>query len=258
MLTAIRISDNYKVLARDSEKVDGPFCCPKCGCETILRKGRVKIHHFAHKPPVFCEYGKGESDIHRKCKETIFDSLRQNQPIHDCELEKDFGKVVPDVFFLVGNTKVAIEVQISNLTMAHIIERTKEYNKLGIYVLWLPIFNDALNAKNYSPKQWEKWLHATYFGRVYYWIEGLSIAAIHFDEYQLYVEESSWYTEYGEEQFAGGYYRRSKRYRTPNHGPVLQLSQDFEARNRSAWRGGNIDIPACKILIDKHRPWWKS
>lgn len=58
MLCAIRQRDNQKVAAWDQQKIDGPFSCPVCVEETILKKGAMKVHHFAHKPPITCEYGK--------------------------------------------------------------------------------------------------------------------------------------------------------------------------------------------------------
>ncbi len=56
---------------------------------------------------------------------------------------------------------------------------------------------------------------------------------------------------------AGGYFKRSKRYRTPNHGMSLNLLKDFRATIRKAWVGGDITVPDCKILIDKQPAWWK-
>ena len=58
MLCAIRQRDRQRIAAWDQEKSDGPFYCPVCVEETILKKGTMKVHHFAHKPPIRCEYGK--------------------------------------------------------------------------------------------------------------------------------------------------------------------------------------------------------
>jgi competence protein CoiA len=257
VITSI-LGNEQKVIARDVQKSDGPFFCPKCRQEMILRKGRVKTHHFAHKPPVSCQYGKGESEFHRICKQAIYDSLHQVDGVDSCELEKDLGNVAPDIYFENKSIKIAIEVQISNLTMDKIIERTKEYNRLGIYVLWLPIFHSDMQAERYAPKQWEKWLHATNFGRVYYWLYGTTVAAIHFDEYLLWVNESSWYDTNGDERSEGGYFMKSKRYRTINRKNLdLNIAQDFKLENRKSWKGGSIFIPNCKIIIDKTPAWWK-
>ena len=167
MLTSIQKNTNIKVCAEDVEKNDAPFQCPQCGCETIIKKGRVKTAHFAHKTPVFCEYGKGESEAHRQCKTNIYNKLKLIPEITECELEKNFGSVISDIFFIFNNFKIAIEVQISNLTMSKIIERTKKYDQLDIYVIWISPFNNKLKEEKYSPKQWEKWIHATYFGRIF-------------------------------------------------------------------------------------------
>jgi len=249
MLTSIRQSDKYKVYAKDADKSDAPFECPVCRCETVLRKGTVKVHHFAHKSTVSCEYGKGESEAHRNCKQSIFEALRVAPGVTECELEKNFGRVVSDVFFVFGGNKVAIEVQISNLTMNRIIERTKAYNDLGIYVLWMPLFDTKLNKTVYAPKLWEKWLHTTYFGRVYYWLEGLSVIPIHFSEHLLWVKR----TEYG-----GGYGCKSKRDRTLERGSILNILNDFEFKSKKAWKGGDIDVPDCKLLLDNKGDWWKN
>lgn len=247
MLTSLRQSDAHKVYARDVDKSDAPFKCPKCGGETVLRKGAVKIHHFAHKPPVFCEYGKGESEAHRLCKQSVYDALKVAPGVTECELEKNFGTVVSDVFFIFNGVRVAIEVQISNLTMSRIIERTEAYNNLVIYVLWMPLIDVSLSNKPYAPLLWEKWLHATYFGHIYYWLNGLSVSATHFNDYLLWVEG----TAYG-----GGYHRKSKRYRTVQPGTILNILNDFKFTSRETWKGGKIHVPKCKIWLDSRERWW--
>lgn len=251
MLCAIQQSTNKKVRARVVEKSDGPFYCPKCGSELNIRKGMVKVHHFAHKPPVTCNYGKGESETHRKAKESIYEALLERTDVSIVELEKDWGEVVSDVYAEIKGHAVAFEIQISNLTMAEIIHRTKSYASKGIAVLWLPIFNSKLNDERYTPSSWEKWLHAAYFGRVYYWLEGLSVIPVHFGDYQIEVEATSWYNQFGEEQYAGGYSKRSKKWREPITYPAVNIPTDFVLRNRKLWEGGKILVPACRILLDK-------
>jgi competence protein CoiA len=79
---------------------------------------------------------------------------------------------------------------------------------------------------------------------------------MHFNEYKIYVEESHWYSEYGEEQSAGGYERTSKRWKTPKPGKHSNIANDFVMRNRDAWSGGKINVPECKLFIDKQEKWW--
>jgi competence protein CoiA len=258
MLTSLSI-DGQKVIAQSTEKKSGPFVCPECGSETILHKGRIKIHHFAHKPPVSCEYGKGESLLHMHCKMEIYNHLTQIDRL-DCELEKPLGKVRPDIYIYSKNKgkAYAIEVQISTLTMDKIIYRTKEYAKLGIYVLWLSPYNQELSNRLYAPKSWEKWLHATYFGRVYYWTHGLNVTPIHFSTYRKWIEETTWYESGGYEQSAGGYLKAQKRQKRVIRGEAINIAQSFKPTDRDQWSGGDIFIPKCKILIDNQSPWWNE
>ena len=51
---------------------------------------------------------------------------------------------------------------------------------------------------------------------------------------------------------AGGYSRRSKRYRTAIRGRTFNLASDFSPRNRDWWEGKDITIPAAKLFIDCH------
>lgn len=258
MLTSTT-ANGEKVLAALAEKSSGPFSCPECNHETVLHKGLIKVHHFAHKPPVFCEYGKGESEEHRKCKQEIYTELIKDDRL-ECELEKPLGKVRPDIFIFskASGKKYAIEVQISALTMEKIIYRTRQYDVLGIYVLWLSPYSDDLERYTYSPKTWEKWVHATYFGRVYYWLHGLTVVPIHFGSHTKWVEESTWYEPGGYEQSAGGYFKRQKRKKKISKGEPVEITKAFKATSRDAWAGGDIIVPKCKILADTQAAWWKA
>lgn len=257
MLCAIRRSDNVKVSASDAEKSDRPFFCPRCEDEAILKKGTVKIHHFAHKPPVTCEYGLGETELHRKCKMDLYEGLSEISRFRDVEIEKNLGTVRPDVFAYMASVPIAIEVQISALTMEQIVYRTSEYAKKGIYLLWLPIYNTYLDADKYSPKLWERWIHAAYFGRVYYWMGGIQMLPFHFGPCTHYVEAHSWFNEDGDEESAGGHEKRYKRYKTPKRGRAVSLAHSFVPRYREEpFRSKTLFIPQTRFLIDTQRRWW--
>jgi len=251
MLTSIRQSDSIKVRARFSSKNEKPFLCPECFGETILKKGRIKIPHFAHKPPFDCKYGVGEKEIHRKAKEEIYEEICKSKMVSFCELEYELKISRPDIYFEFDNIKIAIEIQVSNFTLDEIMNRTWKYYDQGIYVLWLPLFNEKLRKNKYSPKSWEKWLHALNYGKIFYWKEKLTVVPVKFNPFKLYVEESSWYED-GEERTAGGYHRFSKRYRTPSILPGIDLLKDFQAVNREQWDTDNILIPKSKIYLAKN------
>lgn len=254
MLTATRQADQAKVLARDAKKPEAPFICPRCRAEVVLRKGRIKTHHFAHKPPVTCAMGAGETAQHLAAKQEIFDALLGEPRVTGVELEKDFGVSVADVFAVISGTKVAVEIQRSTLSVAEIIARTVNYHRLGISVLWIGLPNQDLSSSRYSPRAWEKWAHAAYFGRIYVWVQGQTLEAYHLDKYKIYVEESSWHGPGGSEESAGGYERVSRRWRTPRWIREVDIATDFAPTRRASWAGGTVSVPQCSLYVDKRDP----
>src|SRR5215210_5029222 len=124
MMTATRQLDGLKVGAWEVLKSDRPFLCPCCRELVTLRRGGIKAPHFAHQPPVTCEYGAGESEEHRRCKIAIYEELSAHPGVRKCELERDLGTVRPDVSAYINDVAVAIEVQLSNLSVAKIRYRT--------------------------------------------------------------------------------------------------------------------------------------
>jgi competence protein CoiA len=257
MLTAIRLSDSTKVLARVSERPEAPFICPLCRREVILRKGKIKVHHFAHKPPVLCSLGAGETEAHHRAKLAIYDALKKEPHVTDVELEKNLGGSIADVYARIAGVQVAVEIQRSALTVNEIVSRSEKYHRLHIAVLWIGLASPALESQRYTPRAWEKWCHAAYFGRVYYWEDGQILRVAHFDPFHIHVESSTWYQD-GQEQSAGGYDRISKRWRTPKLGIPVLLAHGFNLNVRAAWSKGAVSVPACTLYVDRQPKWWKG
>jgi competence protein CoiA len=241
------------VTAYLASKAHGPFVCPDCRDEVILKTGKRTINHFAHVNPLACRYAENESEEHRRCKMEIFLALQKEPNICNVVLECPLGTNRPDVSAEINGVPVAIEVQISSLSLETIASRTMEYARKGIYVLWLLQWTPELDARRYTPQLWEKWLHAAYFGRVYYWSEGLNVVSYHFDPHFKSVPKKSWYSEDGKKMTGGGYSRRLKRHRTPVRGRTFNLATDFGPRNRDWWEGKDITIPAAKLYVDLQR-----
>ena len=246
MLTAIRQQDGLKVGAWEAERHDRPFLCPCCSEVVTLRRGGIVAPHFAHQPPVVCEYGTGESEEHRRCKIAIYDALAAHPRVRKCEMERDLGAVRPDVSAYINNVPVAIEVQASHLTLQKIRLRTERYARLGIYVLWLPIYKESLKRELYSPRPWERWLHEAYFGRVFYWIEGLRIQPIHFRDYFTQVRGRT-----------HDYEKLSTR-KVPIDGEAVMLTEDFMPVERAAWARAFINIPPSKLFMDEQPNWYET
>lgn len=254
MLSAHRRLTGEIVTAYLSSKAHGPFKCLDCGDEVVLKTGRRTVNHFAHVNPLACLYAENESKQHRRCKMEIFLALQKEPHVRNVALERPLGTNRPDVSAEINGVPVAIEVQISSLSLETITQRTIEYARKGIYVLWLLQWTPGLDAKRYTPRLWEKWIHAAYFGRVYYWTQGLNVVSYHFDPHFKSVPKKSWYSPKGKKITAGGYSHRSKRHRTAVRGETLNLTTDFVPRQRFWWEGNGTKVPDAKIFIErKHR-----
>ena len=241
MLCAIRKSNGVNVIASASQRADGPFRCPACESEVILRKGRLRIDHFSHKTTLACAYGDGETEIHRRCKAEIYEALLRAPHVSDAKLERYLKDVRPDVSARIAGVSVAIEVQISNLSVETVIRRTEEYARRGIFLLWLAQWTPALDNLNYSPRPWERWVHAAYFGRVYYWLGGTLVVPYHFEAVRIRIRKRSWRDAGGRNMTAAGFKRVSRRYKRPIRGATLDILKDFKAREREPWHAGDPD-----------------
>lgn len=251
MLSARRTSDGQTVASYLESKVNGPFVCLECQEVVILKTGRRKVHHFAHVNPRACRLGEGESELHRKCKMEIYEALKQAPGVTDAVLERPLGSVRPDVSARIRGVPVAIEVQLSSLSIETIMRRTIDYGRKGIFVLWLLQWTPALDSPRYTPKAWEKWLHTAYFGRVYYWTGGLEVVSYRFEPHLRTVPRKTWYSANGRKVTAGGYSRRSSRHRTAVREARFNLAIDFAPRERFWWEGKGIKVPDAKLFMNR-------
>jgi competence protein CoiA len=243
VLTAMN-SDGMKVHAGLADRAARPFTCFCCRAEVTLRRGEAKAAHFAHRPPVLCEYGQGESDAHRHAKEEIFHHLSRSPFVEKLELERDLGEVRPDVSCYLRGVPVAVEVQASSLSVERIARRTAEYARKSVYVLWLPLHTPKLLGRLYDPRPWERWLHAAYFGRVYYWAGGLRVRPVHFREYFV------------EARGRTKSYRRLSRRVVPLAGGEVDLAEDFTRRDSEGWRGSGQTYPRMRLFVDTRPRWY--
>jgi competence protein CoiA len=179
----------------------------------------------------------------------IYEALLRERNVQNVVLERPLGEVKPDISAYINGVPVAIEVQISNLSLDSITERTIWYARKGIYVLWLLQWSPRLDGKRYSPKLWERWIHAAYFGRVYYWTHGLTIASYSFEPALKSVRLRSWYSRDGKKMISGGYTRRLARHRVCTHEGTFNLVRDFGPKERFWWEGGGLKVPDGKFYI---------
>jgi competence protein CoiA len=192
-----------------------------------------------------------ESEAHRRFKVEIFEGLQAASNVRDVFMERPLGTVRPDVSAVINGVPVAIEIQISFLSMETIIYRTIEYARKGIYVLWLLQWKPEIDRNRYIPKIWERWIHAAYFGRVYYWVEGLNVVSYHFETHYKSIRETFWYSPDGTRKEGGGYSKKLKRCRTPVRGGTFNLAADFAGRERTWWEASGVKVPDAKLYMCK-------
>jgi len=103
----------------------------------------------------------------------FYENIPLSNRILRIEEEYKIGNQIIDVYVeLTNKTKIAIEIQHSKMLDTRLIERTLNYTKKGIYVLWIldgNSFNrEPQNQDGIRVSKLELILHQMYEGRVYY------------------------------------------------------------------------------------------
>jgi competence protein CoiA len=258
MLSAVCDAIGKRVMAKNFSGKKEVFRCPFCFEEVILKRGARRTHHFAHKTLSACAAGSGESALHHLAKIEIYESLTASQGVFNCEVEKRIGNSIADVFASIGGASVAIEVQRSNLSEEDIYRRTEGYGKLGVSVLWVSLHRKNKKPELYSPRPWERWCHALYFGRIYKWVQGDFVRPIHLSPYEYWAGGGEWYDSDGEYNSSEPYLRTSRRWKVPVPSSDLRISSDFSCKRKSACSFGVMKFPNCSIFMDKQNSWWKK
>lgn len=224
MLVALQL--NQRVTAWEAQK--GPiFLCPGCKSQVTLKKGRMVAHHFAHKPPVTCPWASRETQGHLKAKmllQATFSERGLNCAV-ECEVLSEAGDRRADVLAWWPQGRVAFEVQHQPLSFDAIDGRTQAYMAAGIPVIWLGLISNAqiemgevapggFKIARYSARPWEKWVHTYGMGEIWFIDPAQSVfwrGVLR--QHLIEVPYSSWHTSEGDEQSAGGFSRRSRRWR---------------------------------------------
>lgn len=253
MLSAVDAS-GLSHFAPTTAKSIGPFFCPECKAPLILKKGTVVVHHFAHKPPVECAYGTGESLEHMRAKLAIYGGLMSSSRVTKLDvekpIEKDGLKARPDVRCVIDNKyAVGIEFQRSPLDPREIERRTSVYHTLNVHVLWvIPWPKKLVGGGRYQPRETERYLHTLYYGRVFFWQDGIGLIPVQFESYIIERESREWYIEggRGEMDSSEGYAYRSRKWVTPVVGRSMSIL-DLGPVLRKEYRSGPRSLPAARL-----------
>jgi hypothetical protein len=248
---------------------DGPFICESCYSDAVLRRCTEKRDHFAHHTPLSPVIPKHETQLHRDCLSEICSALAARFPAGSWEMNrpipanksKGIALVVPDISGRVGDQRLAIEAQVSHLSVPRIIRRTRAYQQRGIPILWIVPLTEPLGDRLFRPRLVERYFHSIYFGRAYYWIAGSGtvLQPVHFAPARRYIDYSEWYdVEAGEQREAGGYFRRYRVIKRPFYGEPVDIAEHFYRLPRGSFTPTNERkaVPDCVIWLDKHDVWW--
>lgn len=147
----------------DGSGLQNDCFCPGCGALLIARKGKVKVHHFAHYKTTECEHAL-ETALHLAAKEIILkekkfripsfykeldeedifgeneevfielpDSIKlideETFDVDNVMLEKRTNNIIPDLILVIKGQKIFVEIAVT-----HFIDETKlhEIKRLGI------------------------------------------------------------------------------------------------------------------------------
>jgi len=218
------------------------YRCPSCKHIIVLKQGRQVVHHFAHKPPISCDWAAGETRAHLSAKLLVRDALRARGLRAETEFVVDTlpGDRRADVMtWRAGDSRmVAFELQHSALAPELIEARANSYARAGIAQIWIPFLNgntigraddreSGLFIERYSPRPFEKWIDGfcdkggmwMYDPRTQLFWRGS------FRAHRLYVQETTYFTEGGDEMTGGNFFRDSKRFRDLDLLGPFQFSQ---------------------------------
>ena len=257
MLVALT-SDNKRKISYKTSINEGPFFCPCCGAEVGLKKGDVKIHHFYHLIDNPKCLNKNESDTHLQVKAEMYERFIQFRNCTDVELEKIFKDVRSDIFLYIDDTPVTIEIQASSIRSDVIKKRMEKYSNMGINVLWVLPEMETFKKNPFDQddfhnlKDWEHVLYELYGERLYYWIAGSTVDAVHFEMDTIWHDGGDYGISYPREakrRCSPAYFRKH-----------LDIESDFTYTTntpctvRTSY--GRVELPKYRIFKDVYEDWW--
>ena len=159
MLTAEAVGDpGVVVWARDAAR-GGAYRCPGClASPLVVKRGQLVIAHFAHPRGVLDCSSEPETPLHLASKLTIAEVFGGVvEQVVECpvqgELELGDGRATSvrrraDVFVSHTVEPFVVEVQLSPLTVEDFHERTGDYNRAGVPVLW--IWGESVHGRRHG------------------------------------------------------------------------------------------------------------
>lgn len=243
----------------------GPeYRCPKCGGAVILKKGRKVIDHFAHMPPTDCSWSAGETRAHLEAKLLVAKAIAGRGLRAEVEFVVNTlpGDRRADVMaWSPKGLQIAFELQHTPICLDEIEKRASSYAHAGIAQIWIPFLKASVwkdgepraggwFVERYSPRPFEKWVHG-FNGKHGMWMYDPAKQEFwrgRLAGHKIYVEETTWYSEGGDEKTGGGFYRYSKQFRELTmEGPYTAEKLLIKIEARCAFATEDYNWPAGRV-----------
>ncbi len=258
----VALCEGSRITAAAAERGEA-YHCPKCSKPLILKKGRVVVHHFAHKPPILCDWARGETLAHLEAKRIVHEALTARGVRAELEysLETLPGDRRADVMaWSPKGQMIAIELQHTSISAEEIAERAFAYARAGAAQIWISflpasVWKEALDKgdgtwliRRYAPRQFEHWIEGL-AGKAGMWMYDASSKAFWLGKikpHEIHEEETIWYAPGGIERYRPARKRVSKKFRD------LLLSGPFRIEDL------RIAVLERKAAATKLHRWPKS
>ena len=153
----IALLNNSRVTAAAAQR-GGEFHCPSCSKPLVLKKGRVVIHHFAHKPPILCDWARGETLAHLEAKRIVHAALTARGVRAELEYSVETlpGDRRADVMaWSPGGQMIAIELQHTSISADEIAERAFAYARAGAAQMWISFLSGFSVERSFGKGRWD-------------------------------------------------------------------------------------------------------
>jgi len=138
--------------------------CPACGKPYEYCHGQVKMPYFRHMDKIECEdkYSEPETEEHLAGKKDLYEWLKKQPGITDCELEGWIPgtKQRPDIMFKFNGQQYVLEYQCSPIATEY-LERHELYQVAGIKDIWIAGYEKYFK-KNSRHKFLENYVNGYY------------------------------------------------------------------------------------------------
>ncbi|MDO5742605.1 MAG: competence protein CoiA family protein [Vagococcus sp.] len=138
-----RLIEIWRLTQTEIKELKGnKFFCPVCQREMLLRQGQKTRAHFAHYEEGKCHVSKQAESIEHMTGKQLLAKWLSEASYLTVEIEKYYRRIQRQAD-LVVNQQLVVEYQCSPISIEQLIERTHDYQKIGLSVIWIlgsPLF----------------------------------------------------------------------------------------------------------------------